>query len=297
MDIRMKIMHEKIDFPGQSTLKFKLGDIPFFNYPWHYHSEYEIIHLLESTGTRFVADHIEPFGPGDTVMVAGNLPHLWRNDDTYYTEGSPLRANRIIVQFPYDFLKPHIDNYPEFLSIRNLLIRSEKGIRFLEPHNDEIGKMLLELPRLSGFRQIMGFMEILNHMSLITNYKLLASDAYQPGRHEIFDNRLEKVMRFLTYHYQNHISLDEVAELAGMHPTSFCRYFKDKTGKQLSVYLNELRIGFSCKLLIKGTMQVSQICYETGFNNLSNFNRTFKSITGLTPTQYQDQFLKGELVV
>ena len=230
-------------------------------------------------------------------MVAGNLPHFWRNDECYYTEGSPLRASRIVVQFPLDFLKPHIETYPEFLPIRNLLLRSEKGIRFLPPHNVEIGEMLLDLPHLSGFRQIMGFLELLNHMSQITNYKLLASDAYQPGRHEIFDNRLEKVMRFLTYNYQNQISLDEVAEIAGLHPTSFCRYFKDKTGKQLSVYLNELRIGFSCKLLIKGSMQVSQICYETGFNNLSNFNRTFKSITGLTPTQYQDQFLKGELAV
>jgi hypothetical protein len=108
-----------------------------------------------------------------------------------------------VVQFPHDFLKPHIETYPEFLSIRNLLLRSEKGIRFLPPHNDEIGEMLLELPRLSGLRQIIRFIEILDHMSQITNYKLLASDAYQPGRHDIFDNRLEKVMRFLTYNYQN----------------------------------------------------------------------------------------------
>ena len=290
----MKIMHEQIDFPGQSTIKFKIGDIPFFSYPWHYHSEYEIIYLLESTGTRFVADHIEPFGPGDLVMVAGNLPHFYRNDEAYYEEGSNLRANRIVVQFPNDFMKPQIDTYPEFLNIRNLMNRSQKGIRFLPPHNTEIGEMLLELPKLSGFRQLMRFLEILNIMALNTNYKLLASEAYQPGRHELFDNRLEKVMRFLTYNYQNPVTLPEIAEIAGMHPTSFCRYFKDKTGKQLSVYLNELRIGFACKLLIKGSLQVSQICYENGFNNLSNFNRTFKNITGLTPKHYQEQFLKGE---
>jgi AraC-like DNA-binding protein len=290
----MKIMHEQIDFPGQSTIKFKIGNIPFFSYPWHYHSEYEIIYLLESTGTRFVADHIELFGPGDLVMVAGNLPHFYRNDEIYYEEGSQLKANRIVVQFPLDFMKPQIDTYPELLNIRNLMIRSNKGIRFLPPQNTEIGEMLLGLPKLQGFRQLMRFLEILNIMALNTNYKLLASDAYQPGRHELFDNRLEKVMRFLTYNYQNPITLPEIAEIAGMHPTSFCRYFKDKTGKQLSVYLNELRIGFACKLLIKGSLQVSQICYETGFNNLSNFNRTFKSITGLTPTQYQEQFLRGE---
>lgn len=291
-----KIMHEQIDFPGQSTIRLKWGEIPFLTYPWHYHSEYEILYLIESTGTRFVADHIEPFGPGDLVMVAGDLPHYWRNDEEYYLTGTGLKAKRFVIQFPRDFMQPVINAYPEFLTIKNLLLRSEKGIRFLPPQNEEIGEMLLELRDISGFRQIMRFLEILNYMAQNTNYKLLASDAYQPGRHEIFDNRLEKVIRFLTHNYQTQVRLEEVAQIAGMHPTAFCRYFKDKTGKQVSTYLNELRIGFACRLLINGAMQVSQICYETGFNNLSNFNRTFRKITGMTPTQYQEEMMKGEPV-
>lgn len=291
-----KIMHEQIDFPGQSTIRLKWGEIPFLTYPWHYHSEYEILYLIESTGTRFVADHIEPFGPGDLVMVAGDLPHYWRNDEEYYLPGTGLKAKRFVIQFPGDFMQPVINTYPEFLTIKNLLLRSEKGIRFLPPQNDEIGQMLLELRDISGFRQIMRFLEILHYMAQNTNYKLLASDAYQPGRHEIFDNRLEKVIRFLTHNYQTQVRLEEVAQIAGMHPTAFCRYFKDKTGKQVSTYLNELRIGFACRLLINGAMQVSQICYETGFNNLSNFNRTFRKITGMTPTQYQEEMMKGEPV-
>jgi AraC-like DNA-binding protein len=289
----MKIMHEHIDFPGQSTLKIKWGDVPFFNYPWHYHTEYEVLYLLESKGTRYVADSIEPFAPGDLVMVAGNLPHYWRNDDAYYKGNPDLHAKRIVVQFPNDFMKPHLETYPEFLPIHNLLHRSEKGIRFLPPHSDEIGNMLLELLDLQGFYQIIRFCEILHYMAHITNYKLLASDAYQPGKHDISDNRLDKVIRYLTFNYQNHITLDEVADVAGMHPTAFCRYFKEKTGKHLSAYLNELRIGFACKLLMKGNMQVSQVCYETGFNNLSNFNRTFKNISGFTPSQYRVNYLKG----
>lgn len=290
----MRIMHEHIDFPGQSTLKIKWGDIPFFNYPWHYHAEYELLYMLESTGTRYVADSIEPFGPGDMVMVAGNLPHYWRNDDEYYQGNPNLKARRIVVQFPNDYMKPHLDTYPEFLTIKNLLARSERGIRFLPPDADEIGKMLLELLDLTGFKQLARFTEILYEMSLITNYKLLASEAYKPGNHVISDNRLDKITRYLTYNYQNEITLQEVADIAGMHPTAFCRYFKEKTGKSLSVYLNELRIGFACRLLMKGNIQVSQVCYETGFNNLSNFNRTFKEITGLTPSQYRENYLKGK---
>lgn len=289
----MKIMHEHIDFPGQSTLKIKWGEIPFFNYPWHFHTEYEVLYLLESTGTRYVADSIEPFGPGDLVMVAGNLPHYWRNDDEYYKGNPDLKAKRIVVQFPNDYMKPHLDTYPEFRTIKNLLARSEKGIRFFPPEADVIGHMLLELLDLTGFRQLIRFTEIMYEMSLNTNYKLLASEAYKPGNHVISDNRLDKINRFLTYNYQNEITLQEVAEIAGLHPTAFCRYFKEKTGKSLSVYLNELRIGFACKLLMKGNMQVSQVCYETGFNNLSNFNRTFKQITRLTPSHYRENYHKG----
>jgi AraC-like DNA-binding protein len=291
----MKIMHEHIDFPGQSTIRIKWGDIPFFTYPWHYHSEYEIVYLLESTGTRFVADHIEPFGPGDLVMVAGNTPHYWRNDDKYYQGDPALRARRIVVQFPQDFLKPHIDNYPEFQAIKNLLIRSEKGIRFLPPQADEIGAMLLELLDINGFRQLIRLVEILQSMAANTNFRLLASEAYQPGRHEVSDNRMQKVTRFLAYKYKEQISLTEVAEIAGMHPNAFCRYFREKTGKRLSDYLNELRIGYACKLLMSDNLQISQICYESGFNNVSNFNRSFKKITGLTPSNYQEQILKGEI--
>ncbi len=286
-------MHEHIDFPGKSTLKIKWGEIPYFNYPWHFHTEYEILYLLESTGNRYVADSIEPFGPGDLVMVAGNLPHYWRNDEDYYQGNPDLKAKRIVVQFPNDYLKPHLDTYPEFLTIKNLMVRSEKGIRFFAPEADAIGKMLLELLDLNGFRQLSRFTEILYEMSLNTNYKLLASEAYKPGNHVISDNRLDKITRFLTYNYQNEITLQEVANIARMHPTAFCRYFKEKTGKSLSVYLNELRIGFACKLLMKGHIQVSQVCYETGFNNLSNFNRTFRHITGLTPSQYRENYHKS----
>lgn len=291
----MKIMHEHIDFPGQSTIRIKWGDIPFFTYPWHYHSEYEILYLLESTGTRFVADHVEEFGPGDMVMVAGNTPHYWRNDDRYYQGDPDLRARRIVVQFPQDFLKPHIDTYPEFQAIKGLLLRSEKGIRFLPPQSDEIGRMLLELLDLKGFRQVVRLLEILQVMAANKNYKLLASEGYHPERHNISDNRMQKISRFLSYKYREQVTLGEVAEIAGMHPTAFCRYFREKTGKQLSAYLSELRVGYACKLLMHDNMQISQICYETGFNNLSNFNRTFKKITGLTPSKYQEQVKKGEM--
>ncbi len=290
---KIHFLEEQIDFSVQSTLRLKWGDIPFFGYPWHYHNEHEIVYLLESTGTRFVADHIENFGPGDLVMLAGSLPHYWHSDEKYRKGDSDLFARRLVVQFPNDFMKTQINTYAELAALKNLFKNSEKGIRFLPPQSDKIGRMLLQLPQLKGFKQLIRFLEILQHMAHNTNYKLLASDAYNSGQNAVTDQRLQKVIGYMISNFQNHISLDEMANLAGMQRTAFCRFFKDKTGRSFITYLNELRIGFACKLLIKGDMQILRICYETGFNSLSGFNRTFKRITGLNPKQYQKRITEG----
>ncbi len=286
----MKIMHEQIGFSGQPTLKIKWGEIPFFGFPWHYHSEYEILYVLESYGTRFVADSVEPFEAGELVMLGRNLPHYWRNDEKYYKGDPRLVVKRLTIHVPGELFGDYFIHLPEFLSIKKMLERSERGIRFLPPFDREVGALLTELPEFTGFNQLIRFLEILQLMSEVPDFKLLASEAYKPGLHDLSDDRVQKVIRFLTFNYQHHISLGEVASLAGMHPTAFCRFFKEKTGKLFSQYLNELRVGFACKLLMDGNLQISQICFETGFNNLSNFNRTFKTITGLTPTSYQLQF-------
>ena len=286
-------MEEHIDFSDQSTLRLKWGDIPFFNYPWHYHSEHEIVYLLESTGTRFVADHIENFGPGDLVMLAGNLPHYWHSDEKYRKGNSDLFARRLVVQFPNDFMKDQINTCAEFAALKSLFKNSERGILFLPPQSEKIGRMLLQLLQLKGFKQLILFLEILQHMAQNSNYRLLASDAYNSGHNGVTCKRLHKVIRYMMSNFQNHISLDEMASLAGMQRNAFCRLFKEKTGRSLITYLNELRIGFACKLLVKRDMQILRICYETGFNSFSNFNRTFKRITGLNPKQYQKRITEG----
>ena len=133
-------------------------------------------------------------------------------------------------------------------------------------------------------------LQILDLLARSDCYKVLGSEAYHPKVNEFTTDRLAKVINYLNYHYREKISLDMVSDLAGFHPSAFCRYFKEKTGKTLSEFLNDMRIGYACKLLIEGHLSVSQICFECGFNNLSNFNRTFKRLTRFTPSEYQQQF-------
>lgn len=288
----MKILEEPINLTGDSTIKIKWGEIPRFPFPLHVHSYCEILYVPEFHGTKFVGDCIESFERHELILMAGNLPHFWRRDETSRPGEPERKFRRMVVHFPDDFLGQALNVYPEFASIRSLMEKASRGISFLEPDSSRIGRQLLKLNTLDGFRQIIQFLKILHKMAQVDNYRLLASEAYNAGTENRADDRLHKVTHFLAYNYGQRISLNEVAELAGMHPTAFSRYFKEKTGKQFTVYLNELRIGFACKLLVNGKLQISEISFETGYNNLSNFNRTFKAVTGLTPTDYQKKYLQ-----
>lgn len=288
----MKIMHEQVSFAPRTLLKVKWDDFPQFTYPWHFHSEYEIVYILKSTGKRFVADSIESFQEGDITLIGSNLPHFWKNNPD---DGPAIveRVNAIVVQFHKDFFREEIISYPEFHPIHELLKRAAGGVHFLNPSGEKIGKMLRRLLKLNGLDRILYFIKILNTMARTENYRVLASKAYQLEEHQELSKRLDKIIHFITTNYQRKISQQEVAGKIGMNTAAFSRYFKEKTGKNFIYFVNEMRIGYACKLLMENALPITQICFECGFSNISNFNRMFKRQTGYAPGDYQQQFLKA----
>lgn len=286
----MKIMHEQIDFPGRSAVKVKVQEKPHFTYPWHFHSEYEILYVQEGFGTSFVADNIEEFESGDLVLLGSNLPHFWKSDDSFYNENSKKNVTYIVIQFSNEFFKEAINEYPEFHLIRELIERSSRGIRFSNSFSEKAKKRLTKLSFSSGFERTILLLQFLQFMAKTDEYKLLAGELYQIENHNFTNDRLTKVMHYLNTSYQNKVELGKVADVANMHPSAFCRYFKQMSGKSLFRFVNDMRISYACRLLIEGKMSVSQICYECGFNNLSNFNRIFKKHTGFTPSGYFETF-------
>jgi len=283
-------MHEHIDFPGRSTIKVKWRNIPHFTYPWHSHSEYELCYVLESYGTRYVGDSIESFEAGDLILAGSNLPHFWKSDEAFHQENPELKVRAIVIQFHSDFFINALNNYTEFYHIKKLLNLSTRGIQFLNPYVNDLDKMIHRMLEVSGFERIVLMHQILNELAKSESYKVLGSEAFPLEMNGFSNDRLDKVINFLNFHYREKITLDMVSDIAGYHPSAFCRFFKEKSGKSLSEYLNDMRIGYACKLLIEGNLTVSQICFECGFNNLSNFNRTFRRLTKFTPTEYQQQF-------
>jgi AraC-like DNA-binding protein len=288
----MKIMHEQVSFAPRTMLKVKWDDFPHFTYPWHFHSEFEIVYVLKSSGKRFVADNVETFGEGDITLLGSNLPHFWKSDAPGETENAS-RVNAIVVQFHKDFFRDEINSYPEFHRINELLKRAGRGIHFSKTSGEKIGKMLKRLLKLNGIERMLYFIKLLDTMARTENYRILASKAYQLEEQKELNNRLDKIMHFINTNYQRKITQEEVASKIGMTTAAFCRYFKEKTGKGFIFFVNEMRIGYACKLLIENHLSISQICFECGFNNISNFNRMFKRQTGYTPGEYQQQFVRA----
>jgi len=286
------IMHEQIDFPGRSAVKVKVQEKPHFTYPWHFHSEYELLYVQEGFGTSFVADNIEEFNSGDLVLLGSNLPHFWKSDESFHSNKNGKKVKYIVVQFSNEFFKEVISEYPEFNLIKELLKNASRGIRFSKTIAEKVKKKMMKLAKSKGFERTILLLEFLQFLAKSNEFRLLAGELYQIENHNFTSDRLTKVMHYLNNTYLKKVELEKVADVASMHPSAFCRYFKEKSGKSLSEFVNDMRISYACRLLIEGKLAVSQICFESGFNNLSNFNRSFKKHTGFTPTMYLAEFRK-----
>lgn len=283
----MQIMYEQLNILGENSIRIKWDDFPHFTFPWHYHPEFEIVCVLKSYGQRFVGDSVAKFKAGDLVLVGSNLPHFWQNAPEFYEANSTLRVKAIVVQFPADLFHAHTLQLPEFTSIAALLQNASRGIHFLRRGNAGLIKRLKNMMRLSGIKRYSELLLLLNEMAHNKGAKLLASAHFESNEKTFFDLRINKILTFINYNYRQKITLDSLASVAGMNKTALCRFFRQKTGKTVFEHINELRIGFACRLLNEKKIQIADIAFECGFNNLSHFNTTFRLITGFTPGRYR----------
>lgn len=290
-----KLMHEQLNFSTGSPVKIKWCDYDHFKYPLHYHGEYEIIYIINSSGKRFVGNSIESYSDGDLVLLGSYLPHMYKSAPDYYQNNPNLRVKAIVLQFSKSFFCSAIENYPEFHKIKKLLEESRYGICFENSKEaDLIKKRLKKALNLKNIDLLIECIKILSLMSDTEKKKLLNEDYFENSFGSQFkDPRIIKVLTFINKHYSEPIDLGSIADKAGMNKSAFCRFFKEKTSKSCIEYINELKVTYACKLLREGRLSISQICYEVGFNNISNFNRHFKKITRFTPSDYLLEFKKA----
>ena len=286
----MKPLYQDLPFPIDSHIHYYIEDLPHFIVPWHYHPAIEIMYITRGIGTRFVGDCIEQYEEGDICMIGPNLPHEWRNDDAYFDKESGLRATCICLFFKREIFDQNFIRLPEMNNIRDLIERSRRGLKFTGNSKLEITRFIRSSVNDVGVRKVTNLLTLLELMATSTEYELLASVGFTNSVNSEDFERFNKVYKFLVKNFATSIRLEEVSTLVGLTPTAFCRYFKERTKKTFVEYLNEMRIGYSKKLLLENKMKISTISGEVGFPNLSNFISQFKKVTGMSPSQFQKQF-------
>ena len=285
----MKPQLLKITPPPNSSFNFFAQDAAFFATPWHYHPEYEIVLVLESTGKKFVGSNISNFKPGDLCMIGAYLPHYYRNDEQFYAKDSSIRARSLVIHFLEDFMGGNFFDLPECQAIKNLLERSKLGLNFGPETVKKVAAKIKGLEHLTGINRLLELITVLAILSESEDIQELTTNSMSL-QNEVDSARINGVLSYIVQNYQQEIQLSDVARLANMSESAFSRYFKKRTRRTFSQFITEIRIEHACKLLVQDKMSISAISLESGFNNLSNFNRQFKLLKKTTPLAYRSTF-------
>lgn len=273
---------------GDQSFFFRYAEIPHTYDKFHFHKEFELLYNIKNSGTRFLGDSVNRFEDGDLVLVGPNIPHYWHSDDKYFKDDPGMKAKVVLIQFARDFLGEKFLGLPEMLQIESLYEKAEQGIQIRGKEAEYIGSKLIELNKMSGWKRLVQFIEILCLMADVSDYKLLASRSFCLANKFGNNQKISDIFNFIIKNYQEEIELKELASMANMNMSAFCRYFKKSTSKTFTEVLNEIRIGFACKKLINTDDLVSQIGYSCGYTSISYFNRKFRKIKSLTPEAYRE---------
>jgi AraC-like DNA-binding protein len=285
----MKPKLEHLPLGKDESFVVKFFDYKFYPTPWHYHPEYELVLVTESTGKRFIGDTITSFKPGDLALIGSDLPHLYKNDPEYYHPQSTLRAKSIVVHFSEASFGPGFFSLPESKGIKNLLSWADHGLEIKSRTNEEVSVLMHELVEMNGLPRWLKWLQILSCLASATDLSYISKRGIQ-GKNKLEHERLTCIFNFVAENYKREIKLKEVADMVNMAENSFSRFFSQQTRKSFSTFLNEFRLGHASKMLIESEKSVITICYESGFKNVSNFNRMFKNVYGISPLQYRKQF-------
>jgi AraC-like DNA-binding protein len=266
-----------------------------FTFPLHSHEEYELNFIENGAGVRrIVGDSIEEINNYELVLIGNkNLVHVWEQGNC-----TTNLIREITIQFSPELFIGSLLTKNQFSSIRSMFEKAKRGLSFPISAIIKVYSLIDSLTKeTSGFYQVLKLLTIFYELSTCEDSRMLASSSFVKVEENSDSRRILKAKNYINTHYSEDIKLSVLAELASMTSVSFSRFFKQRTGKNLSEYIIEIRLGVATRLLIDSTKTVAEICYECGFNNLSNFNRIFKKKKGITPKDFRANFRKKKLIV
>jgi len=268
-------------------------DVYPINNRWHYHPEFELIHIKKGAGTQFVGDNIRQFSAGDVLLIGADLPHYWRFDDAYYVENPKVTADVVVAHFCEDFWGSKFLLLPENKTIKSILEKAKRGVLITGKTRKTIASILDKMLTAEGNRRIVLLIEALDAIGSCCEASLLSSIGFKANFESSETDRINAIYEYSLTNFKRRIQLEEIAEVAKISPNSFCRYFKSRTRKTYSQFLIEIKVGHACKLLIENKLNIKHLCYESGFNNFASFHKYFKQVTGKSPLVYQKEFMNN----
>ncbi|MFY0654080.1 MAG: helix-turn-helix domain-containing protein [Cyclobacteriaceae bacterium] len=282
----MKILPFKLPRRSDESIVVEHSESQHLYSPLHQHPELQITLILKGTGTAFIGGYIGDFKPNDIFVIGSNVPHVFKNDDAYFEPDSDLKAEVVYVFFDQDSFGESFFHMLEAKGLVELLGKARRGIKVKGIHKAALKQKILDLREAKSLDKVILLLEIFNLVSQTDKLQFLSSELIDHNVDENEGKRLNDVIQFTMDQYYRHISLGEVSDIANMTPSAFCRFFKQRTRKTYVNFLNEIRVGKACKMLLNKDMSIVDICYKSGFSNLSHFNRKFKKQTGYTPSKY-----------
>ncbi len=283
---------EKVPISLSYSFALKEEILSYIKIGWHFHPEYELTLFTEGSGTMFIGDHTDRFGPGSLLLLGPHLPHYMRNDKPYY-QGTDLKMRAIVIHFAGDFVGGSFFEVPEMAAVKKLLQHSLQGIAITGEMGRRVASRMEALLGLDHCQRLLGLLDILRLLAGAEEQRPLSSIGFQPSANHQDTERIDRIFEYLLQHFTEEINLEEMATYSSMSKSAFCKFFKHRTGKTFTQVLNEIRVGHACRLFIERGLSVSEACYQCGYNSLSYFNRKFKHITHFAPQEYKKRFCLG----
>ena len=275
---------ELVQVRDDQSFKIWSHGYPFRTVRWHFHPEYELHLVTATSGNRYVGDHIGPFGPGDLVLAGPNLPHNWISDVPL---GESVDERCLVLQFTPAFVDRCLSTFPELRFLEPVLAESHRGLRFSPPMSERVGPLMRALLGASGARRVGLLVEVLDLVGHADEREPLASIGFRPDPSAYLSSTMNLVLRHIDSNLTGDLNETDLAALAGQSVSTFSRSFRKRTGLTFVQYVNSLRIELACQHLGQPDLTVAEICYEVGFNNVSNFNRQFLALKGMPPSKFR----------
>lgn len=277
-----RALFEKIPLLPEHSFACREFKLARFTTPWHFHPEIELTLIVTGRGQRYVGDNISDFADGDLVLVGSNLSHYWWSDTA-----ERRRVHSIVIQFPPDIVGRSIPAWPEATPLKRLFTRAARGLQFTGQSRLRLAARLQTLLGLPPWQRFLSLLSILGDAAVSRESRSLSSAGYIPDPDVDGGKRMAAACCYIHEQFTGKIRQPEAARRACLSPAAFSRYFHRHMGKTFESYVNEVRIGQVCRMLLEGNSTIAEAAYSVGYNNLSNFNRRFRAITGRTPSRFR----------